>query len=285
MARLKKQRKSTIIINITVTIVVLVIVATTAFVQLRTTGERLLRDFFAPFLMVPNSAKDYLSDKTLLLRDKASLAGELERLRRDNNVLATRVAAAADIKIENESLRNALKLEQMPNWKYIYAKPLLREPINWQERFLINKGTESGIVAGALALTFVVIDGRTVPVVIGRIDNTSQYTATVNTLTNRATNLAVAIPSLGVVGFTAGSNKFGSVDQIEITYLPRDKDYPTGTAVFTSGFNRSIPPGIMVGHLAGTAPQPGNHLYYSGKLNPVANLAAINFIIIMVRDQ
>lgn len=285
MARLKKQRKSTVIINVAVTIAVLVIILATAFFQLRTAGERILRDFFAPFLMVPNTAKDYLSDKTLLLRDKSSLAGEVERLRRDNNILATRVAAAADIKIENESLRNALKLEQLPNWKYIYAKPLLRDPINWQERFLINKGTESGIVAGALVLTFAVIDKRTVPVVIGRVDNVSQYTATVNTLTNRATNLAVAIPSLGVVGFTAGSSKFGSVHQIEITYLPREKDYPAGTTVFTSGFNRAIPPGIMVGHLAGTAPQLGNRLYYSGKLNPVANLAAINFIIIMVRDQ
>jgi rod shape-determining protein MreC len=285
MARLKQQKKSAIIINIAVTIAVLVIVAATAFVQLRTAGERLLRDFFAPFLMIPNRAKDYLSDKTLLLRDKASLAGEVERLRRDNNVLATRVAAAADIRIENESLRNALKLEQLPNWKYIYAKPLLRDPINWQEHFLINKGTDAGIIAGALVLTFAVINERTVPVVIGRVDDASKHTATVNTLTNRATNLAVAIPSLGVVGFTAGSNKFGSVHQIEITYLPRDKEYPAGTTVFTSGFNRSIPPGIMVGHLAGSAPDPGNHLYYSGKLNPVANLAAINFIIIMVRDK
>ncbi|MCF6176919.1 MAG: rod shape-determining protein MreC [Victivallaceae bacterium] len=285
MARLKKHNKSTVIINIAITIAVLVIISATAFFQLRLAGERLLRDFFAPFLMVPNKAKDYLSDKTLLLRDKTSLAVELERLKRENQILAARIAASADLKIENESLRNTLNLEQAPNWNYIYARPLLRNPINWQERFLINKGENSGIIAGALAITCVVIDGKTVPVVIGRIDNVSRHTASVNTLTNRATNLAVSLPKLGVAGFTAGSSNLGSKQQINITYLPREKVYPPNTAVFTSGFNRAIPPGILVGYLDGTVPLPGNRLYYSGKLNPVANLAAVNFIIIMVRDK
>lgn len=285
MARLHKHGKSTIIINVAAVITVLLILGVTAFLQLRIVGERWLRDFFAPFLALPNDAKNYLSDKTLLLRDKTSLAGELERLQRENQVLATRVAATADLKIENELMRKALKLKHISNWKYIYARPLLRDPINWQERFLINKGAAAGVVSGALALTFAVIDHKTVPVVIGRVDNVSLHTAAINTLSNHATNLAVAIPSLGVVGFTAGSDQSESLQQIMITYLPRDKEYPAGTTVFTSGFNRSIPPGIMVGHLEGTVPQFGNRLYSSAKLNPVANLAAVNFIIIMVRDK
>lgn len=274
-----------IIINIVVIMAVVVIIGATAFFQFRLAGERMLRDFFAPFLTIPNMAKIYLSDQTLLLRNKSSLAVELERLKRENQLLATRIAVSVDIKIENEALRNTLKLEQVPNWKYIYARPLLRNPSNWQENFLINRGQDVGITSGSLAITCLVIDGKTFPVVIGRVDNVSRYTASINTLTNRATNLAVSIPKLGVVGFTAGNSSVDSARQINITYLPRDKVYPLGTAVFTSGFNRTIPPGILVGYLDGTAALPGNKLYYSGKLNIVANLAAVNFIIIMVRDK
>ncbi len=284
-ARIKKHNKSIVVINIAVMLTVVIIIGATAFLQFRLAGERLLRDFFAPFLMVPNRAKNYLSDKTLLLRDKRSLATELERLKHENQLLATRIAVSADLRIENESLRNTLKLEKVPNWNYIYARPLLRNPVNWQENFLINRGKEAGVTSGSLAITCLVIDGKTLPVVIGRVDNVSRYTASINTLTNRVTNLAVSMPKLGVVGFTAGNSKFGSGKQISITYLPREKIYPANTAVFTSGFNRTIPPGILVGYLAGTAPLPGNKLYYSGKLNLAANLAAVNFVIIMVRDK
>ncbi len=264
---------------------IIIIICASAIFQFRQLGERLLRDFFSPFLTVQEVSKAYLSDKTLLLRNKLSLAREIEQLRRENQRLATQVAASADLKIANEQLRSALQLEQVTGWNYIFARPLLRNPLNWQERFIINKGSESGISAGALALTFAVIKGKTVPVVIGRVDNVSRHTAAINTLTNRATNLTVFIPHVNTVGFTVGCRKSSSARQVDITYLPRDKVYPLQSPVFTAGFNPAIPGGILVGYLEEINKEPGNSLYCSGSIRPVANLAAVNLIMIMVRDR
>jgi rod shape-determining protein MreC len=259
-------------------------IAGASVLTLHRAALRTARDFFYPYLSIPGRAKNALSDSTLLLKSKTELAGEIERLRKENQILATRVASAADLKLENEDLRNLLKMQHLNDWKYIFAKPLLKDPLAWQERFIIDKGSDAGIEKGAIVLSSIIRENKIEPVVLGRVKSLSRHSAEITTILSPETNLTVFLSDPGAVGFTEG-RKHGTSPFARITYLPKNRSYTPGSTVYTSGFNPAIPPMLLVGTLESIDDSTPNRLYVSGLVKPAADISSVNSVIIMVREK
>lgn len=167
---------------------------------------------------------------------------ELERLEKENAALQTRLHRQQVFRRQNEDLRKLLNLEQPPVWDKTYASVIVRDPLTWEQKFRIGKGSEEGVVPGAAVLEK--------HYVIGRIVSVSAHTATVATLADRECRISVRLEKSGGVGILegrAGERRDGKPVCV-ITYLPRDAQYVAGDRVLTSGMSRVVPAGLPLGN-------------------------------------
>ena len=72
--------------------------------------------FFRPYLQLANTGNAVLSDQTLLLHDRITLAKEIETLRRHNADLESRSGLALALLEENRRLRRHLNLLPPRTW-------------------------------------------------------------------------------------------------------------------------------------------------------------------------
>lgn len=144
---------------------------------------------------------------------------------------------------ENRELRALLDLPVSAGWQRVAAPVVVRDPVTWNRRFRIGKGSAHGVREGAIVLA-----GSDV---VGRVAEVSRSTALVLTVADPACKLSVRLPQTGATGVLSGrlTQKWHGVPLCLINYLPRDKVYDSGEVVVTSGLGGPVPPGIRVGHV------------------------------------
>jgi cell shape-determining protein MreC len=272
----------------TIAVIGLLLLVTFCFPAARQFTSRITRCFFAPFLALPENARIAISDKTLLIRSKLELASEMERLMQENMRLSAQVAQAAPLKLENEELRRLLKVSPRAEFRYIYARPLMRNPLDWAGGLTIDQGSESGISVGAVVVTPYYHNKRIIPAVLGRVVSVTGDTANIATLINPDCRLSVMVSGLGVSAGLIGGGHDASGFYTNAEYLPKGLKYRQDTPVYTAGFDAAVPPNLYLGQL--DLPQHGElelgqRLYLSAKLRPAADLQAIYFVLIMVKEK
>ena len=271
-----------------VAVIGLLLLVVFCFPAAREFSSRITRRFFAPFLLLPENARIAVSDKSLMLRTKSELASEMERLMQENMLLSAQVAQAAPLKLENEELRRMLKVNPRPGFRYIYARPLMRDPLDWAGSLTIDQGSNDGVNVGAIVLTPYYHNERIIPVVLGRIISVTDDTANIATVINPDCRLSIVISGLGVSACLSGGGNDESGFYATAEYLPKGLKYRQASPAYTAGFDAKIPPNLYIGKL--DIPQRGElelgqRLYLSAKLRPAADLQAVYFVMIMVREQ
>jgi len=266
----------------------MLLAALTVVQAFRRATSRIASDFFYPFVRVSGFAEDALSNKSLLLEKKLSLAAALEKLQKENSRLLAQTAALEILHKENSELRNLMKIAQpSAAWNCIFAEVLVRDPVFWEENFTINKGSESGLVPGALVLACVAdADNATpLPVVAGRLSSVSKHSAVVSTVISKDCVLSVRVPASGASGIMQGGVRDGGRCKVSVRYLPRSLLYEPGQYLYTSGLSRWTPPGIRVGTLYGDKTVEGvfqDNLHWELKMEPAVKLDDLHFVMVMV---
>jgi rod shape-determining protein MreC len=282
-----KNRKFSKLIYFLVASALLILLGTSAFETLRVAFNRTVNDFFYPYLSIPSDFKYYVSDQSLLWHDKRTLAAKLELQLEENRKLAAKIAVRTELQMDNEELRRMLKLEPKQGYNFIFAEVMLRNPQAWQESFTINKGSNDGIVKGAVVLA----PGRErnkEAVVVGIVRNVSRHSAEISTTLNPETHIAAILPRSGSFGFINGGENAMSEGLANITYLSCTKIYTPGEAVVTAGARGEVPPGLYLGQLVEIERIPSifsSKLYLSAKVKPAADMDNIRYVVIAVKKD
>ncbi|QSH41786.1 rod shape-determining protein MreC [Lentisphaerota bacterium ZTH] len=261
------------------------VVAAAGFDTLRTVAFRISSGFFYPYLSLPASGKYEIADRSLLLHSRNELAAALEKQQKVNRALSAKAAVVAELAVENEELRSLLKLKARPNYSYIAAEIILRDPVNWQEGFVIGKGKAEGVKKGTPVLCFSNGDSNH-PIMAGIVKNVSNHSAQVT---------SVISPHFRISAYLTGNKAYGflNVDEqqrrepgkINISYLPVAHKYKTGQRCVTTGFERKIPAGIDIGKVSEIITPDtvfDNNLYKTGMIEPMVNLESIHFVLLPV---
>ncbi|MBR2373383.1 MAG: rod shape-determining protein MreC [Lentisphaeria bacterium] len=203
--------------------------------------------FFRPYLELANVSNSVLSDRTLLLHDRITLAREIETLRRHNTNLESRSGLAMALLEENRRLRRHLNLRPPRDWHYVHTEVLLRDPYAWHSSFTIGHGEVHGISTGDA-----VIEIRTPGIrnLVGIIGKTEPYRAQVLPLGNPGVRISVRLGKGETVGFLNVSDRTASLQEIPVGLLPKDYVLQKGQVVTTTGLERSIPDGLKVGEMS-----------------------------------
>lgn len=269
----------------------LLIVLTISFFVLQPTLNRFSMDFYYPVFKLTDQTAKAAIDQTLLLEDKTTLAAAIRLLQQQNDQLSAENAALAELKAENDAMRNQLQLAKRNGFKPVPAQILLREPAKWQTEFTIDKGENSGVNVGDLVVTNVLNEkNQLVSVAVGRIRAVTKHSAVVITLANPDCQLSAYLPDsgpYGIHGVTAGTQKSADHEFILLRNLPRDGKYTVGKGVTTSKMSLLLPADILLGTLAAT-PEGNAAIIFDEKglsvsalVKPAADYSRLRMVTVM----
>ena len=202
--------------------------------------------FFRPYLALAGTGQAALSDRTLLLHDRITLAREVETLRRHTADLESRSGLALTLLDENRRLRLHLGLKPPRPWHYVHTEVLLLDPYAWQSSFTIAHGSSRGIAPGDA-----VIECRTPGIrnLVGVIGKVEPDRAQVLMPGNPAVRLSVRLGDSDAVGFLNSSERSATMQEVPVGLIPREYVFKKGQAVVTTGLERNIPAGLKVGEM------------------------------------
>lgn len=206
--------------------------------------------------------------------------GSLRGAAGENAALKTRLAEtearlreAEAARAENERLRGLLDLKDGKGFEAVAARVIARDPSQWFDSVIINRGSSSGIEANMPVVT---PEG-----VVGRVAAVSPVSAQVMLLTDERAAAGAA------VGQLEGSNSLGSVrgfganGLLDMRYVSGLEQLPpAGTPVLTTGQDGIYPRGLKLGEVveakAGTATTSHEiRVRPSARLNSLSEVAVL----------
>ena len=198
-------------------------------------------------------------------------------LREENKILNDRVDLLTRMAVEtqaihdeNERLRNLLNFKKAIPYASIPAQVIGRDPSNWSNSIIIDKGMSQGI-----RQNMAVMSTRGL---VGRVIESGKYWSRI---------LLITDPGLKV-GALIRRNRQGGVlvgmpgGRCKMIYIALDSDAKIGDKIITAGFGSVFPKGILVGDIESIGTEEGR-LYKHAIVRPSQDLSKLEEVLCIIR--
>jgi rod shape-determining protein MreC len=191
------------------------------------------------------------------------------RLRNENDLLKNKLNESREVYQENKRLKQLLSFKKNTPYKVIAAAVIGRDPSNWSSVVIIDKGKDSGIRSGYIAVTFLGLAGKVV--------ETGSTFSKVMLLND---------PNFGVSALIQGTRQEGAVSGslggvLTMKYLTKSESVKTGDIVVTSGLSQAYPKGLLIGTVAETGDELSG-LSRFAVIRPAVEPSAIEELLIII---
>jgi rod shape-determining protein MreC len=193
---------------------------------------------------LPGSVSDWFSES---LATRRSLQEENASLRTRQFMQKAQMQKLAALETENIRLRELLDSSFEVGEKVLIAELMSVNLDPYQHQVVINKGELHDIYPGQ---PLVDADG-----VMGQIVHAGPYSSTAILITDTAHAIPVQVNRNGLRSIALGS---GSIDRLELPYIPNSADIRPGDLLITSGLGGHFPPGYPVATVMAVQNDPGN---------------------------
>jgi len=201
-------------------------------------------------------------------------ATENEQLKKRIADAETELREARMARDENEHLKGLLSLrDESDDYKVVTARIIARDPSEWFDSVMINRGSSSGIERDMPVVTH---EG-----IVGRVVGVSPVTAQVLLITDERSAAGAVVGQLSssqAMGSVRGYGKNGLLDMRYVSGLETVKQ---GDMVVTTGQDSIYPPGLSVGEVVefkqGSATSP-----HEIKVKPTARLNALREVAVLL---
>ncbi|MEM9444210.1 MAG: rod shape-determining protein MreC [Verrucomicrobiota bacterium] len=207
---------------------------------------------------------------TRSLKTLDDLQQEVTSLRALNAQLQTENASLRGFEDENNRLREMLNFKTSSNYKLLACRVIEREPSNWWNTVIINKGWQHD---NNLASDQPVVSPRGI---VGKTGTVGPWTTKVMLLVDENCKISGVTETSQARGIIIGSTSFnGGKPSCRITFVSREAEFTEGERVFTTGLGGTFPPNLIIG-LVSEAPQLTQDknfgLFREGTLQPSVDL-------------
>jgi rod shape-determining protein MreC len=174
-----------------------------------------------------------------------------------------------EVNLENRRLKNLLSFKLKAPYKVVPARVIGRSSDNWSSIIIIDKGSNSGIRRGLVAITYLGLAGR----VVEAGDSVSKI-------------MLINDPSLGVSAIVQRSRQEGLVSgtlgrSLIMKYLPKDADIQPSDIVVTSGLTEVYPKGLLIGSVVNIGEEFSGLSRYA-IIKPAVNPSSIEEVLIII---
>jgi len=221
-----------------------------------------------------------------LLSKRAKAYGRLQaentELRKEKAELSTQVMEVSELQRKYDNLQKMLDFKKDSELKLIPARVVARDPSNWSNTMLVDRGSDDGIQRDMPVLT---VDG-----LVGKTLEVTKNNARVILIIDENCKVSGWLRESARYGIVQGNALAGGVaSQCRMTFLDRSAEIKPNDRVYTSGLGTArdleavFPRGIFIGtvQLPSTTRDPAkNSLYQEVEIAPAVDLARIDEVFI-----
>jgi rod shape-determining protein MreC len=183
-----------------------------------------------------------------------------------------------DLEKDNEELRKILdKQENLRDFDPIQATVIARNPSQWEDLLVIDKGKVQGVKANMAVITSQGL--------IGKVKSVKQFSSTIELLSNKNPNNRISALIQGeenVIGSIEGYDT--DRDQLLVKRIPNDMKVEEGSKVITSGLGGVFPKGLPIGEVKEVVPDQYG-LTQTAYVEPTADLYHLEHVIVVDRSK
>ncbi|HEX8455821.1 MAG TPA: rod shape-determining protein MreC [Pyrinomonadaceae bacterium] len=199
-------------------------------------------------------------------------AAENEDLRRRLADTETELREARMARDENERLKGLLGLKEQSGYGTVAARVIARDPSEWFDSVMINRGSTSGIEKDMPVVTH---EG-----IVGRIIGVSPVTSQVLLITDERAAAGAVVGQLGTSQALGSVRGYGSNGLLDMRYVSGLETVKQGDLVVTTGQDSIYPPGLSVGQVVefrqGSATSPHEiRVKPSARLNSLGEVSVL----------
>lgn len=201
-----------------------------------------MQGFSRPAATAVNAGSAFFSEILDYFPDNKKRAEQIEALRQKIARLRMEAVRNQELAVENQRLRELLELETAPDWIVRTARVNSKDPLTWNRRFEIDKGSADGVIEGAGVVTGTALAGR--------VEDVSEHTSTVLTVLDPLCSLSVRLTETDALAVMEGRQTVREGRSLcRLNYLSPDTEFKEDMEVVTSGLSRVVPGGLKVGWL------------------------------------
>lgn len=191
---------------------------------------------------IAQSAKGVITGGFEYFGNTKKIKTENQKLKEEIKDLEYKLLEIKKIEADNESLREKLEIKERYNhFKLIYADIVIKNYDNFDETFIIDRGTNNGVKEKQTVITK---DG-----LLGYISKVSKNTSVVTTILDPNVSVGVEISSVNKNALVKGDFSLKNEGKLKLTYIPIDVEISKDEIVYTSGIGEVYPKGVPVGKI------------------------------------
>jgi len=187
------------------------------------------------------------------------------RLKREIDSLKKDTAIIGELRLQNERLKRLLSLRESLQFNTVSASVIAKDPNNWLNVVIIDKGRRQGIKPGDAVITELGLAGRAVDV--------SDDTSKVILINDLNSSVAAIIQRTREEGLVCGT----LLGKVIMRYLEKDSGISAGDVVLTSGLTQNYPSGLE------SVEQEQGGLSKSCVIKPAVNLGGLEEVLVIIR--
>ena len=198
---------------------------------------------FLSFLFFVRISKGSLYKDFYYLISKPFWPGQFQREVLTKSVEQEFLIRVKQLEQDNKRLREILSLQRLSDSESISATVISRKTGSWWREIILNKGVKDGVEVGS----FVVGPGG----LLGRVNNTSLFTASVTLLTSPESKVGIWVERIQSHGLLVGLGN----DYPKVIFYNKDVDIEVGDFVLSSPASTLLPPNIPIGVIQSVDPE------------------------------
>ena len=225
-----------------------------------------IKNIFLSSFKYPLSVSEVSSKNLAGLLEYKHILESNSDLKREVDLLKGRITFFEEIQLENLRLQELLEFKEKVSFDTVASKVIGRDPTNWFNTVIIDKGTNDGIRENAAVLSYSGLAGRVI--------EADRGVCRVMLLTDPASRVAAQIQRTRDEALLEGVYK----GLCRMKYLPLESKIMEGDKVVTSGNSGIYPEGLLIGKVISIS-QDASSLYTIALVRPEAALMRLEEVL------
>lgn len=249
-------------------------------VSLNNNGEKLNVQKTISALILPmekglNSVGQWVGDQKEHSRSVSELLDENESLKQQIEQLNTKISSMENNLSELESLRELLKMKEVyPDYNMVGARIISKEPGNWYNTFIIDKGSNDGIQKDMN----VVYDNG----LVGIVTDISANNATVRAIIDDMSSISGMLSKSTELCIVNGDLKLYQEGLLDVEMISKDAQITAGDEVVTSYISDKYLPGLVIGYISDVSLDSSN-LSQNARITPKVGFDNITNVMVITQ--
>ncbi|MDE6182450.1 MAG: rod shape-determining protein MreC [Eubacteriales bacterium] len=234
--------------------------------------EKGLGFVLSPIQNFTTSVTAWFEEKFNALSNFKNLEEENEILKMELELKDQEIKRLKQLEIENEKLSSLLETSSKYNeYSKIAANIIAKDPGNWYENFIIDKGEKDGLKKNMVVLS---VGG-----LVGKIEEVGPNYAKVSSIINGTYSVSAKTLRTDDEGFVRGDLSDKGICKME--YIDKEAEIKEGDEIVTSHLSEIYPAGITIGYVKEVYLDDNNKLSKTAIIEPTVDFKHLENVLVI----